>query len=143
MDSSQVRYSVSKDVLFKFGFEFGEIFVIFYRLSAVIYSRESILPVLFKRESCDSPHYYSTEWLVVRIVWINFRLSFNTESRYSPNCLVRRVTTPRIVYSGESLFDSGELLSKTLKDSPSFKGTMKQTMNYACSALFIKNILKE
>jgi hypothetical protein len=27
---------------------------------------------------------------------------FNTESRYSPYCLLRRFTTPRIVYSGES-----------------------------------------
>jgi hypothetical protein len=42
--------------LFELEFEFEEIFAIFGRLAALVYSGESILPVLFHTESCDSPH---------------------------------------------------------------------------------------
>jgi hypothetical protein len=70
--------------LFEFGFEFNEIFAIFDWFSAIIYSRESILPILFTTASCDSPHHFSGESLFVRIICINSRLSFNgTVSRYS------------------------------------------------------------
>jgi hypothetical protein len=42
--------------LFEFGFAFVEIFTIFNWLPAIIYSRESILPVLFNTESHNSTH---------------------------------------------------------------------------------------
>jgi hypothetical protein len=93
--------------------------------SAVFYSGESIFPELFTTESSGSPHHIGGESPFVSIICTNSRLSFNTESHYSPYWLLRRVTTPRLIYSGESLLtlDSGELFSKTLKDSPlPFKG---------------------
>jgi hypothetical protein len=96
---------------FAFGLEFEEIFAVFDWLSAIIYSGESILPILLNMESCDSPYHYSEESLFIRIICINSRLSFNTKSRYSLFFLMRRVTTPRIVYSGE-------LFSQKFKDSP-------------------------
>ncbi len=77
---------------FEFAFKFQEIFAIFNWLSAIIYSGESILPILFNTESCNSPYHYSRESLFVRIICINSCLSFSTDSRYS-----------RIVYLGESL----------------------------------------
>jgi hypothetical protein len=46
MNSSQAPYSVFKDFL-SFGFDFEEIIMIFDWLSAIIYSGELILPVLF------------------------------------------------------------------------------------------------
>ncbi len=58
--------------LFEFGFEFGEIFAIFYWLSAIVYSGELILPVLFTTESCDSS-YCSQRG--VKNVWIFCRNS--------------------------------------------------------------------
>ncbi len=64
------------------------IFTIFDWLSAVFYSEESIFPVLFTTESCDSPHHFGGESPFVSIICINYRLSFNT---------------PRIDYYGESL----------------------------------------
>ncbi len=84
--------------------------------------RRVILPVLFNTQSCDSPVHYSGESLFVRIIRINTRLSFNTESRYSPYCLLCRVLTPRIVYSEESLlieesyFKNSEGLPLPLKE---------------------------
>jgi hypothetical protein len=129
--------------LFKFGFEFDEIFAIFDWLSAIIYSGESILPVLFTTESCDSPYHFSGETLFVRIICINSRMSFNTESRYSPYCLLQRVATPRLIYSGESLLTAESYFQKLWRTSPSFKGTIKQTMDYPYRVLLTKNIWKE
>jgi hypothetical protein len=60
MDSSQASYFIFKDFS-KFGFEFEEIFAIFDWLSAIIYGRELILPVLFNTKSCDSPPNFSGE----------------------------------------------------------------------------------
>ncbi len=112
--------------LLEFGFEFGEIFAIFDWLSAVIYSWESILPVLFTTASCDSPHHFGGKSPFVSIICINSRLSFNMESRYSPYCLLRRVTTPCLIYSGESLMTAESYFQKLWRTPPSFKGTMKQ-----------------
>ncbi len=78
--------------LSEFGFEFGEIFTISDWLSAVIYSGESILPVMFTTERCDSPHHFGGESPFVSIICTN-----------SSCCLIRRVDTPHIVYYGESL----------------------------------------
>ncbi len=58
--------------------------LIFDRLSAIIDSGESILPMKFTTESCNSPHRLSRESLFIRIICINSRLSFTTESHYSP-----------------------------------------------------------
>jgi hypothetical protein len=94
---SQASYSVFKD--FKFGFKLFEIFEIFDCLFAIIDSVETILPILFTTESCDFPHRFRRGSLFVRITCINSRLSFYTESRYSPYCTLRRVTTPRLIFS--------------------------------------------
>ncbi len=70
-----------------------EKFAIFDWLSAIFYSGELILPVLFCMESCNSSHHLLRG---VTNVWIvlcrNSGLPFNTE-----------VDTPRIVYYGKSL----------------------------------------
>jgi hypothetical protein len=77
---------------------------------------------------------------IVRIIRINSRLSFNTQSRYSPYCLLRKVPTPRIVYSWESLLTAESYFKILWRTPPSFRGTMKQKMNYTCRALLTKNI---
>jgi hypothetical protein len=98
--------------LFKFGFKFKEIFAIFDWLSAIFFIVELILPVLFTKESCDSSHHLHrgvtnvwicAETLACPLIWGN---------QYSTYCLIRRVTTPRIVYSGESLTTAGESCGK-------------------------------
>ncbi len=129
--------------LFEFVFECEEIIAIFDWLSAIIYSRELILPVLFNTESCDSPHNFSWVSLFVRIICMYSRLSFKAETWYSPYFLLQRVTTPRIVYSGESLLTAESYFQKLWRTHPFFKGTMKQEMIYARRALLNKNILKE
>jgi hypothetical protein len=107
---------------FEFGFQFVEIFTIFDWLSAVFYSGESIFPILFTTESCDSASY----WLGVTIcqlycICTNSHLSFNTESQYSLLLLIILITAeshyspPHL--QQEVTVDSGELFSKTLKDS--------------------------
>jgi hypothetical protein len=121
--------------LFEFCFEFGEIITIFYWLSAVIYSGESIFPLLFTTESCDSQHNFGGESPFVSNICINFCLLFNTESQYSP-----WVTTPRLIYSGESLLTAESYFQKLWRTPPSFKGTMKQKMDYPCRVLLTKNI---
>ncbi len=131
MDSSQ------------FGFEFGEIFTIFYWLSAVIYSGQSIFPVLFTTESCDSPHHFGGESPFVSNICIIVCLLFHTESQYSPYWLLRRVTTPRLIYSGESLLTAESYFQKLCRTPPSFKGTMKQKLDYPWRVLLTKNISKE
>jgi hypothetical protein len=83
-------------------------------LHSIIYSRESILPVLFTTKSCDSPHRFSGGSSLLEFSL----LSFNTESRYSLYCILQTATTPRLICSGESLL-TAELFSKTLKNSPS------------------------
>ncbi len=128
--------------LSEFGLEFGEIFAISDWLYAAIYSGESILPVLFTTEWCNSPHHFGGESPFVSIICINSSLLFNTESRYSPYCLLRRVTTPRLIYSGESLL-TGELFSKTLKDSPFLYRDNETKKDYPCRVLLTKSISKE
>jgi hypothetical protein len=91
-NSSQDSYSVFKDFP---NFASNSMrYVRFLNDSSLlhIYSGESILPVLFIMESCDSLYRFSEESLFVRIICINSCLSFNTESWYL--C---------IVYYGESL----------------------------------------
>jgi hypothetical protein len=106
--------------LVEFGFEFNEIFAIFDWLSAIIYGGKSILPVTFTMESCFSLHHFSGESLFVRIICINSYLSFNTESRYSPYCLLWGVTTSRLIYSGESLLTAKSYFPKPWRTSPFF-----------------------
>jgi hypothetical protein len=65
------------------------IFAIFDRLSAIIYSGESILPVVFNTENCNFPHYYGGESLFVRIICINLACS-----------LIRRVDTYGTLHNG-------------------------------------------
>jgi hypothetical protein len=67
------------------------------------------------------------------------RNTVNMESPYSLYCLLRRVTTPHIFYSGESLLTAKSFLITPL----SFEGTMKQKQIYARITLLTKNILKE
>jgi hypothetical protein len=65
--------------------------------------------------------------------------------------MIWKVDTPRIVYYRESLLpawfiqgvtvDSGELFSKTLKESPFLSRGSEAKMNYACRTLLTKNIL--
>jgi hypothetical protein len=110
-------------------------------LSAVIYSGELILLVLFTTESCNSPHHFGGESPFVSIICINSRLSFNTESRYSRYCLLRRVTTPRHIYSWESLL-TAEFFSKTLNPRP-LKEQWTKKMDYPCRVLLTKSISKE
>jgi hypothetical protein len=61
----------------------------------------------------------------------NSELSFSTESRDSLHCLIRRVATPRTVYSGESLLIPGshffkfeELPLPPIKETSKKKSTM-------------------
>ncbi len=77
-------------------------------------------PLLFIAESGYS-HYsiasydhFSGETLpvFVTIIFINSRLSFITESRYFPCCLLRRVTIPRLIYGGESLLAADSYFHK-------------------------------
>jgi hypothetical protein len=103
-------------------------------------SGESIFPVLFTTESCDSPHHFGGESPFVSIICIKSRLSFNTESQYSPDWLLRRVTTPHLIYSGESLLTAESYCQKIWRTPPSFKGTVKQKMDYPCRVLLTKNI---
>jgi hypothetical protein len=70
---------------------------------------------------------------------IDSPLLFIGESRCSPYCLLRRVSTPRIVYSGESQLTANSHFQKLWRTPPSFKGTMKQKYR----ALLIKNIFKK
>ncbi len=123
MDSSQATYSIFKDFsnLASNSVRYSQFFI----NSAKIFSRESIFPVLFTTESCDSPHHFGGESPFVSNICINFRLLFNTESQYSPYWLLRRVTTPRLIYSGESLLTVESYFQKLRMTTPSFKGTMK------------------
>ncbi len=106
--------------LFKFDFDLEETIAIFDWLSAIVYNdEESILPVLFNTESYDSLHRSQRGVTNVWILWRSSGLPFNTGSRYSPYCFMRRVTTPRIVDSKETLTTSGSLFLTILKDSPS------------------------
>jgi hypothetical protein len=55
-----------------------------------------------------------------------------TESQFSPPHLQQGVTV-----------DSGELFSKTLKDSPFLQRDNEEKMDYPCRVLLTKNISKE
>jgi hypothetical protein len=81
--------------------------------------------------------------LFFRIICTNSHLSLNTESRYSQYCLIQRVTTQCFIHSRESLLTAESYFQQFWRTLPSFKGTMKQKMNYASRALFSKNIVKE
>ncbi len=83
-------------------------------------------PMLFTMESCDSPHHFGGESPFVSNICINFRMSFDTESQYSPYWLLRRVTSPRLIYSRESLLTAESYFQKLWRTPPSFKGTMKK-----------------
>ncbi len=102
-------------------------------------------PVLFTTVSCDSLHHFGGESPFVSNICIKFRLSFNTESQYSTNWLLQRVTTPRLIYSGEfysreSLLTAESYFQKLWRTPPSFKGTMKQKMDDPCRVLITKKI---
>ncbi len=87
-------------------------------------------PHCLLRESCDSLNRLSGESQFVRTICMKSRLSFNMESRYSPYCLLWRVTTPRPIYSGESLLTAKSYFQKHWRTPPSFKGTMMQKIHY-------------
>ncbi len=127
MGFSQAPSLVSEG-FFEFGFKLEEIGTIFGWLSTILYSGELILPVLFNMESCDSSHHSQRGVTHIWIFCRNSGLLFNTGRRYSPYSLIWRVTIPRIVYSGQSLTTVGSLL------------TLKQKIDNACRALFIRNI---
>jgi hypothetical protein len=95
---------------------------------------ELIFPILFTAENCDSPHHFCGKSLFVSIIYINSFLSLNTESQYSPYCLLRRVTTPRLIYSRESLLTAESYFQKIWRTPLSFTGTMKQKMDYPRTA---------
>jgi hypothetical protein len=86
------------------------------------YSGELILPILFTTESCDSPHHFSRESPFVSIICLNSRLSFNTESQYFSYCLLQRVTTPHLIYSGESLLTAESYFQKLWRIPLPLKG---------------------
>jgi hypothetical protein len=110
----------------------------------IIYSRELILSVLFNKESCDSPHRVEQGVTNVWIFCRNSGLPFSTGSLYSQCCLIWRVKTPYIVYSGESLTTAGSLFLKQFwRTPPASKGTLKQNLDYACRALLTRNIKRE
>ncbi len=132
MDSSQDSYLLFKDFS-NLASKFDEILAIFDWLSDIIYSRESRLPILFTAKSWDAPHRYSWESLFVRIICINSRKSDNTERRFSPYCLLWRVTTPRLIYSGESLLTAESFFQKQWRTPASFKGKIRQKICYLCS----------
>ncbi len=145
MDSSQATYSVFKD--------FSNL-----ASNSVRYSQFLIDSALyFKVESR-----YSLNCLLRRVVTLRIILAGSHHllalSAYN-SCLayrlIRRVNTPRIdyygeslhtfllIYSGESLLTAKSYFQKLWRTPPSFKGTMKQKMDYPCRALLTKNISKE
>jgi hypothetical protein len=125
MDSSRATYSVFKDFsnLASNSVKYSRFLI---ESLLLIHSGESIFPVFFTMESCDSLHHFGGESPFVSIICINSRLSFNTESQYSPYWLLRRVTTPLLIYSGESLLTVESYFQKLRGIPSSFKGTMKQ-----------------
>ncbi len=102
--------------LFEFGFEFEEIVAIYDWLSAIVYWEELKPPVLLNTESRDSSHCSQRRVTNVWVFCRNSGLPCDTGSRYSPYCLIQRVTTPCIVYSQESLMAVGSLFLTILKD---------------------------
>ncbi len=71
------------------------------------YCGELTLPVLFTTESCNSSYRSQRGVTNVGIFCRNSGLPFNAGSRYSLHCLIQRIMTPSIVYSGESLTTAG------------------------------------
>jgi hypothetical protein len=119
-------------ILFKFGFKFDDIFAFFDQLSAIIYSREPILPLLFNTESFNSPHHKSRASNFLKNYLHKLTCCLYRES-ILPVLLIWRVITPRIVYSWESLLTAESYFQKIWRTPPSFKGTMKQEINYPCT----------
>ncbi len=138
----QAHYLVSEG-FFELGFEFEKIIAIFYWLSAIVYSKELLLPVLINTESCDSSH---RSQLGVTNIWVFSRNSgkpFNTGSRYSPYCLIWRVMTPRIVFSKKSLTTVGSHFLKQFWRTTPACNLFSQGVGHIGHALLWKQITEQ
>ncbi len=122
---------------FRIWLQIRRVIAIFYWLSAIIMESQYSQYCLIRRVGESLLSELSAETLACRLI---------RESQYSSYCLIRRVTTPGIIYSGESLLTLESYLQKLWKTPPSFKGMMKQKINYPCSTAhqehfkWVKNI---
>jgi hypothetical protein len=135
MDSCQAPYPVLKD--------FSNL------ASSRRYSRFLIdSPLLFMAESQYSSYCLIRRVVTLRITKAGSHYLLELSAKTLVCRLIRRVdtpcivyygesllTTPRIIYSRESLLRAESYFQKLWRTPPSFKGKMKQKMNHTCKAL--------